>query len=340
MHARRLFAVVTVVAGAVSIAATFLIRVSGAGADTRNIDPWLIAEPFVLAALVVVVVRWSSPRAAIISASIAAAGAGLWVQRFLEGVPVVEAAAASVTWLALPLAMGVIAWYLRWAEVERQRTIDNAKAEQRLRLAVDLHDYVAHDISEIVAQAQAGSAVLPLGDPRVAELLDRIEAAGIRALESMDQTVRALGTDEDSVHTIRGGIDDIEELVRRFAAAGEVDALVDQDVDGRVDARIGAEAYRTVVEALTNVRRHAVRVKTVGVELTQLGDQLRVSIADDGDHRSDAVTSTTGGLGLAAMVERVERLGGSAEAGPRRSRGWRVTATLPMLRSTEHGASS
>ena len=177
--------------------------------------------------------------------------------------------------------------------------------------------------------------MLPLRDPRVAELLGRIEAAGIRALESMDQTVRALGADEDPVHFIRGGIDDIEELVRRFAAAGDVEAVVDRRISERVDVKVGAEAHRMVVEALTNVRRHAVRAKNVSVELIQAGDQLRVSIADDGEQRIGAVSSTTGGLGLVAMIERVQQLGGSAEAGPRRSHGWRVTATLPLVPSTE-----
>lgn len=334
-----MLAVATAMAGAVSIAATIFIRVSGARVDTSHIDPWLIAEPLALAGLVAVVVRWSSPRSAIVAGSFAAAGSGLWVQRFLEGAPVLEAVAASVTWLALSLVTGVITWYLRWAEIERNRTIDNAKTEQRLRLAVDLHDYVAHDISEIIAQAQAGLAVLPLGDPRVAELLGRIEAAGIRALESMDQTVRALGADEDPVHFIRGGIDDIEELVRRFAAAGDVEAVVDRRISERVDAKVGAEAHRMVVEALTNVRRHAVRAKTVSVELIQAGDQLRVSIADDGEQRMEAVTSTTGGLGLVAMIERVQQLGGSAEVGPRHLRGWRVTATLPLVPSTEQRTS-
>ena len=101
MDTRRLLAVATAMAGAASIAATIFIRVSGAGVDTRNIDPWLIAEPLALAGLVAVVVRWSNPRSAIVAGSFAAAGSGLWVQRFLEEVPVLEAVAASVTWLAL-----------------------------------------------------------------------------------------------------------------------------------------------------------------------------------------------------------------------------------------------
>lgn len=335
MDTRRLLAIATAMAAAASIVATLSIRVGGAGAAARDIEPWLIAEPVALAGLVAVVVRWSAPRAAIIAGSIAAAGSGLWVQRYLEGVPLSVAAAASVTWLVLSLITGIVAWYLRWAEIERNRTIDTAKNEQRLRLAVDLHDYVAHDISEIVAQAQAGLAVLPMRDPRVAELLGRIEAAGIRALESMDQTVRALGTDEDPHPLDRGGIDDIEELVWRFAATGEVEAVVDRQIGEHIDARVGAEAHRTVVEALTNVRRHAVRARIVSVELKEVGGRLRVSIADDGETSTSPVASTTGGLGLTAMAERVQKLGGSTDAGPRRSRGWRVTAILPLAPSLE-----
>ena len=206
---------------------------------------------------------------------------------------------------------------------------------------LDLHDFVAHEISEIVARAQAGAAVLPLDDPRAAELLGQIEAAGIRALESMDQTVHGLGEDrdesEDTVRISRGGIDDIDELVRRFAAAGDVVAGVERTLTQQVSAVVGAEAYRSVVEALTNVRRHAVRATTVIVRLTDAGGQLVVSIADDGRGRSAPSFRATAGLGLAAMTDRVQRLGGSVAAEPRRPHGWQVTVSLPTSHNIEQG---
>ncbi|HET6673623.1 MAG TPA: ATP-binding protein [Agromyces sp.] len=346
METRRLFAVATAATGVASIAITVAIRMSATGIPERNAATWLIVEPLVLAVLVATVVRWSPPRAAAVSASLAALASALWVQRFLHDVPATESTAASAGWLVLPVAMGAVAWYLRWSEVTRTRAIAMVKAEQRLRLAVDLHDYVAHDISEIVARTQAGRAVLQLDDPRVAQLLAEIEAAGIRALESMDQSVRALGEDAELVHVTRGGIDDIEELVRRFAAAGEVGAVVDRRLTDRVDDAVGAEAYRTVVEALTNVRRHAVRATEVTVRLSRMDDRMVVSIADNGNSgrrrsgRSDAAPANAGGLGLVAMAERVQQLGGSVEAGPQRPRGWRVTAMLPLSRGTHGGATA
>ncbi|MFC9561552.1 sensor histidine kinase [Agromyces sp. NPDC056965] len=336
---RRGLAAAVAVAGSISIVITALAR-TGALQMGRNENDaaWLLAEPLVLAGLVFVVVRWSSPRAAAIAGSLAAAGSALWVQRFLPDEPAQDAVFASAVWLIPSLAAGTVAWYLSWAAAERTRAITLARAEQRLRLALDLHDYVAHDISEIVARAQAGAAVLPLGDPRIAELFGQIEAAGLRALESMDQTVHALGEGRDPARLTRGGIDDIDELVRRFAAAGEVGAVVERRPIPEVDATIGAEAYRAVVEALTNVRRHAVRPTQVTVVLNEASGALLVSIVDDGAARPATAPQAAGGLGLAAMTDRMERLGGSVEAGPRRPHGWHVTVTLPLSRNTDRGA--
>lgn len=328
-----MLAVVTAVAGAASITATIIIRAGAPGPKVADAATWLIIEPLVLALLVGVVVRWSAPREAVMSGTLSALGSALWVQRFLHHSPALEATAASATWLIPSLAMGIIAWYMRWSEFTRARDIALMRAEQRSRLAVDLHDYVAHDISEIVARAQAGRAVLPMGDPRVAELLEQIETAGLRALDSMDQTVRILNEDDELVHSARGSIEDIDELVRRFGAVGEVSAAVTKKLNYPVSDVIGAEAYRTVVEALTNVRRHSVHATEVSVVLSQSDAHLLVSISDNGETRGPSgpppSTSHTGGLGLVAMGERVRRLGGSVEAGPQQPRGWHVIATLP-----------
>ncbi|WP_198169619.1 sensor histidine kinase [Agromyces laixinhei] len=334
-------AVAVAVAGSISIVITVLVRTGLLTTDRNENDAaWLLAEPLVLAGLVFVVVRWSPPRAAAVAGSLAAAGSALWVQRFLSDEPPLDAVFASAVWLIPSLAAGTVAWYLCWAAAERTRAIALARAEQRLRLALDLHDFVAHDISEIVARAQAGAAVLPLDDPRVAELLGQIESAGLRALESMDQAVHALGEGQDPVRLARGGIDDIDELVRRFASAGELEAVVERRLIREVDATIGAEAYRVVVEALTNVRRHAVRATQVTVVLNEVGGGLLVSIVDDGDGRSATARQAVGGLGLVAMTDRVERLRGSVEAGPLRSRGWQVTVALPLSRNTDQGATA
>ena len=330
-------------AGSISVAATALswVRPSNGTAQGQDIAPWLLAEPLLLTALVFVVLRWSPPRAAVGSGALAAAGSALWVQRFLRDEPLLTAISATAAWLIPAVVAAAGALYLRWLAAERARAITKAKTEQRLRLAVDLHDFVAHEISEIVARAQAGAAVLPLDDPRAAELLGQIEAAGIRALESMDQTVHGLGEDrdesEDTVRISRGGIDDIDELVRRFAAAGDVVAGVERTLTQQVSAVVGAEAYRSVVEALTNVRRHAVRATTVIVRLTDAGGQLVVSIADDGRGRSAPSFRATAGLGLAAMTDRVQRLGGSVAAEPRRPHGWQVTVSLPTSHNIEQG---
>lgn len=106
-----------------------------------------------------------------------------------------------------------------------------------------------------------------------------------------------------------------------------------------VGPEIGTAAHRVVVEALTNVRRHAVRATRVSVDLTTPEEHLVVSVADDGQGGEQRLSATPssgeGGLGLAAMSDRVQRLGGTVEAGPHGRRGWRVTVRLPLGRDQQ-----
>src|SRR5690606_9185106 len=125
-----------------------------------------------------------------------------------------------------------LAWYMRWSAAERGRAAEAARREQRLRLAGELHDFVAHDVSEIVARAQAGRAVLTAGEPRLEKLLEQIEAAGVRALESMDRTVHMLRDEGSTARAPVGGIDDIEELARRFTESEGIEVVVERRLSG------------------------------------------------------------------------------------------------------------
>lgn len=318
-------------AGAVSIAVTAWLRTRAADS---GVEPdaltglWILLEPAMLLVLVYAAVRWSPPRAAAAAAGAAGAATALIVQRMLPGEPFLSLLAASALWLVPALAAGAVAWYLRWSAAERGRAAERARQEQRLGLAGELHDFVAHDVSEIVARAQAGRMVLAGGDPKLSKLLEQIEAAGVRALESMDRTVHMLR--QDALRHPVGGLDDIEALARRFAASGDAEVVVDRRPLGDAGRENGAVAYRAVVEALTNVRRHAPTAATVSIEIAEDDGWLRVAVADDGRGAPRSGARSSAGLGLPGMAERVERLGGTVEAGPREPRGWRVAVRLPL----------
>ncbi len=337
----RLVPAVVIAAGAASIAVTVLMRTAvGTGAEPGAVTGlWILLEPALFLALVYVPVRWSPPGVAAAAASAAGAASALVVQRFLPGDPFWADLAASALWLVPSLGAAALAWYLRWTAAERERAALEARREQRLRLAGELHDFVAHDVSEIVARAQAGRMVLAVGDPKMAKLLEQIETAGVRALGSMDRTVHML-RDEAGARSPVGGLDDIDELARRFAESGRTEVVVDRRLSADVGRENGAVAYRAVVEALTNVRRHAPAARSVAIELTDADGWLRVSVADDGPGEPRSGPRSSAGLGLPGMAERAASLGGTAEAGPRRPHGWLVTVRLPLPDDDMHGVTT
>ncbi|GLZ79996.1 hypothetical protein Afil01_48030 [Actinorhabdospora filicis] len=289
---------------------------------------WILLEPAVILVYVYLTVRWAPPRLGLVAGGAGVLAGAIAVQRYLPPDTVWAVIAASTLWTIPGAAAGVIGWYLRHLDTERDRAVIAARREQRLDLASDLHDFVAHDVSEIVAQAQAARMVLAGDDPRIAEVLGRIEGAGLRALASMDRTVHMLRDTGAAARTPVGVLADLPELASRFSQGG-VDVRL--DLTGEEVAREpAAVAYRIVVEALTNVRRHAPSASTVDVTVALDGRDLRVTVADDGagDHRAQARASA--GLGLPGLTERVEALRGSLTAGPREQRGWLLSARIPL----------
>ncbi len=230
------------------------------------------------------------------------------------------------------LTTAATALYPRRLDARRSRAVAEARRAQRLDLARDLHDFVAHDVSGMVVQAQAAQ-VSP--DPEVARAaLQRIEAAGLRAMESMDRTVHMLHEAEDDDPRPRPyGLDDLPGLTDRFAES--CDARVHLSVDVHDPPReVSATAYRLVVEALTNVRRHAPDATAINVTVTEVpGPAVRVRVADDAParpRRRRGLRGLGGGRGLSGLAERVRALGGEFAAGPSGDHGWEVTAVLPL----------
>ncbi|MFJ9948752.1 sensor histidine kinase [Kitasatospora sp. NPDC091207] len=236
--------------------------------------------------------------------------------------------------------------YLRALDTRREGAVIGARREQRLEVARGLHDFVAHEITGIVLEAQAGQ--LPgAGPEETAALLRRLEEAGLRALDSMDAMVGALRdpqVDETGQGRAVGatrmhGLADLPELVGRFTTTGTTRATLDSapDTAGLLSPEGEATGYAVVLEALTNVRRHApgAAAVVVRVAIGPDGRSVELSVTDDGGRGRGPKglrrrRQGSGGTGLAGLAERVAAQGGALDAGPYRPPGWRTRCVLPV----------
>ena len=224
--------------------------------------------------------------------------------------------------LSIPVEAGLV---VRYRGSARSRMIDEAKSREREQLARELHDTVAHHVSAIAVQAQAGRAVAETDPQRAVEILAVIEDAASTTLNEMRAMVGALRAGADGDLAPRQGIDDLPRLARGAAGRLHIDVEVDPDV-GVVGPAVDAAVYRIAQESITNAVRHARRAHQVVVRVQSVGDSVRITVTDDGDG-SEADGGQ--GYGLLGMAERTHLLGGHFEAGPVRPRGWRVSAELP-----------
>ncbi|MFD0556150.1 signal transduction histidine kinase [Stackebrandtia endophytica] len=233
------------------------------------------------------------------------------------------------------LAVAVV-WglYLRSIDVRRQRALANVQRSERIELARDLHDFVAHHVTGIVVQAQAAQYIPATDHAKVTESFAAIEKAGVEALASMRRLVGIL-RDDDAGGGSRplGDLDQLRTLVERFNV-GEVYAslyLSPEFSAATTPPEISATLYRVAQEALTNIRKHSHHVATVSVVVSGGADSVEIAIRDDGQpggHRS-RLASLGGGYGLAGLSERLTALGGSLTAGPRPEGGWEVIGRVP-----------
>jgi signal transduction histidine kinase len=210
------------------------------------------------------------------------------------------------------------------AERTRDEEARARVAEERLRIARDLHDVVGHSFAAVHVQARAAAALLDHDVPAAKRALAAIEATSKDSLREIRATLSALR--QSAAEPVRTGPDDLAELLVPLRAAGlEVRATI--DALPTVPEPIGHAVYRVVQEALTNVLRHA-HATTVTIVVAQRGDSLQVEITDDGT--GAAYPDGTSGHGLTGMRERVAGLGGRLDAGPRTDGGWQVTARIPV----------
>ncbi|MGH9235803.1 MAG: sensor histidine kinase [Acidimicrobiales bacterium] len=215
----------------------------------------------------------------------------------------------------------------RYRSTARLHGRDQAKLREREQLARELHDTVAHHVSAIAIQAQAGRTVAESHPEAVVDALGVVEKEASRALTEMRTIVGALRQGEQADLTPQSGVADIQRLARSTGNAPHVDVTLTGDLH-ELPPSVDAALYRLAQESVTNALRHARHATQVHLVVTGEDDCVRLTVWDDGDARPvDAGSSP--GFGLLGMAERARLLGGALEAGPNRDGGWAVHAELP-----------
>ncbi|MFE9480483.1 sensor histidine kinase [Streptomyces spororaveus] len=260
---------------------------------------------------------------------------GHWLYRWLPPAgdgPTPWAQEVGVTaWVLAVLAVAELVRVRReqWGRERAERAAAERRRvdEERLRIARELHDVLAHSISVINVQAGVGLALLDSDPEQARTALATIKAASKEALGEVRQVLDTLRSPGEAPRSPAPGLDRLPELVEQAAAAG-----LTVDVSAEGEARtlppgVGLAAFRILQEALTNVMRHS-GSRTARIRLTWQRHALELRVDDDGPATGGAQGGS--GNGLVGMRERAAALGGTVETGPRPEGGFGVIAVLPL----------
>ncbi|HEV8648870.1 MAG TPA: sensor histidine kinase [Actinomycetes bacterium] len=217
-------------------------------------------------------------------------------------------------------------------ERAREELASRAVAAERLRIARELHDVVAHSMSVIAVQSGTGRLVIDTQPDEARRALEAIEDTSRAALQEMRQLLEVLRQEDDSGGGLAPvpGLADLDPLVAQVVESGVAVEVRVEGTRSGVPAGVDLSAYRIVQEALTNVMKHAGPAKATVV--VRYGDgEVALEVTDDGLGAAPVATgSGRTGLGTIGMRERAAVHGGDLEAGPRAGGGYRVAARLPF----------
>ncbi|WP_197356335.1 sensor histidine kinase, partial [Streptomyces clavuligerus] len=222
-------------------------------------------------------------------------------------------------------------------EKEREAQAKVAVAAERARIARELHDVVAHNVSVMVVQADGAAYVLDVAPDQAKKALETISTTGRQALAEMRRLLGVLRTNDGpdgDEYVPQPDVGQIEDLVEQVRKAG---TTVDFRIEGTprpLPSGVELTAYRIVQEALTNTRKHGGPQVGASVRLVYFDDGLGLLVEDDGRGASHELYEDGGadgkGHGLIGMRERVGMVGGTLDAGPRPGGGFRISALLPL----------
>src|SRR5579871_2241527 len=223
------------------------------------------------------------------------------------------------------------------AEREQHLLAEQARAEERARLAGEMHDVVTHRVSLMVLQA--GALGITATDEGTRKAAEELRAAGVQALDELRDLVGILRTAPEADQV--PGSSGLAELVAESTAVGTPAELVEAGDPALASPVVGRTAYRIVREALTNVRKHAPGARvTVRVDYGDTQVQLSVQNTAAASRPGADLTATGSGLGLASLRQRVELVHGTLQAGWTQDGGFCLDATMPSYVPTvEHAGS-
>ncbi|MFF2326799.1 MULTISPECIES: sensor histidine kinase [unclassified Streptomyces] len=294
--------------------------------------------------------RWASRLALVCSLSAAGLSQLRWPQDIHQN-RLVEQIFTGVV-LTVPF---VLAWVLgdsmrtrrayfsqleeRAARLEREREAQSkvAVAAERARIARELHDVVAHNVSVMVVQADGAAYVMDAAPDQARQALETISSTGRQALAEMRRLLGVLRTgdsQESGEYVPQPDVEQIEDLVEQVRQTG---LTVDFEIEGTprpLPSGVELTAYRIVQEALTNTRKHGGPDAGASVRLVYFDDGLGLLVEDDGRGAAHELYEDGGadgaGHGMIGMRERVGMVGGTLDAGPRPGGGFRISALLPL----------
>ncbi|CAM5411321.1 sensor histidine kinase [Streptomyces fumanus] len=221
------------------------------------------------------------------------------------------------------------------AERTREEEARRRVAEERLRIARDLHDVVAHHIALVNVQAGVAAHVMDKRPDQAKEALAHVREASRSALDELRATVGLLrqSGDPEAPTEPAPGLDRLDELAGTFRNAGLQVEVARADQGTTLPTAVGLAAYRVVQEALTNVQKHAGPGAKAEVSVVRVGPNIEITVLDDGTGE-DPAPAAGGGHGLLGMRERVAAVRGTLTTGPRYGGGFRVHAILPVTSGT------
>lgn len=296
----------------------------------RTLGPFSFVEQLALAILVIAVLRRCELGTALLLSGAAAVAIVLS--------PILRTGSSGIDTFATVSALGwggamAIGLVIREVESRRRAALDEVRSSERMELARELHDVVAHHVTGIVVAAQAAAVVARTSPDDVDRALAAIETAGTDALSAMRRMVGVLrGQDSDGARTPGAELGGVARLVKQFDPDEQLVTLTtDPGLEHAVlPAGVAATGYRVVQEALTNVRRHASEAARVEVDVRIRQGALQVSVRNDGVAVTAKPRGGIGGFGLAGMSERVTALDGTLMAGPTGPGVWTVSACVPL----------
>ncbi|PPH25498.1 sensor histidine kinase [Rathayibacter toxicus] len=230
----------------------------------------------------------------------------------------------------------------RTAELDEERELSSRQAvsSERLRIARELHDVVAHHVSVMGVQAGAARRVLAQDPEKAVAALSAIEKDARSAIEEMRRILVALRTEDTGPNLLTDaastrGVEQLEELVAASTGSGLPTVFRTFGEPRAIPATVGLSLYRIAQESLTNVRKHAGRGACAEVRLVYFTDAVELKITNDAGAAPHPVAPTSCGLGQTGMIERAAAVGGWVQAGPLHD-GYLVHAHIPLSPVTAH----